>query len=115
MLDGHPDNALTVFPESGAIAFHQAGLAMAQHSLHDDTQSKSALGVLTTKLGDRWAYQIAEVHAWLGERDAAFEWLQRAYTQRDGGLIQVKYDRLLVSLRGDARYRALLRQMNLPP
>jgi TolB-like protein len=115
ILDGHPDNALTDFPESGAIAFHQAGLAMAQHSLHDDAQSKSALRVLTAKLGDRWAYQIAEVYAWLGERDAAFEWLQRAYTQHDGGLIQVKYDRLLVSLRGDARYRALLRQMNLPP
>ena len=115
LLDGHPDNALTVFPESGAIAFHQAGLAMAQHSLKDDAQSKSALGVLTTKLGDRWAYQIAEVYAWLGERDAAFEWLQRAYTQHDGGLIQVKYDRLLVSLRSDSRYPALLRQMNLPP
>jgi TolB-like protein/Flp pilus assembly protein TadD len=115
MLDGHPDNALTVFPESGAIAFHQAGLAMAQHSLKNDAQSTSALSVLTAKLGDRWAYQIAEVHAWLGERDAAFEWLQRAYTQHDGGLIQVKYDRLLVPLRGDARYRALLRQMNLPP
>ena len=114
LLDGHPDNALTVFPESGAIAFHQAGLAMAQHSLKSDAQSKNALGVLTAKLGDRWAYQIAEVYAWLGERDAAFEWLQRAYTQHDGGLIQVKYDRLLVSLRGDTRYRALLRQMNLP-
>jgi TolB-like protein/Flp pilus assembly protein TadD len=115
LLDGHPDNALTIFPESGAIAFHQAGLAMAQHSLKDDAQSKSALSVLTTKLGDRWAYQIAEVYAWLGERDAAFEWLQRAYTQHDGGLIQVKYDRLLVSLRSDSRYAALLRQMNLPP
>jgi TolB-like protein len=115
LLDGHPDHALTVFPESGAIAFHQAGLAMAQHSLKSDAQSKNALGVLTAKLGDRWAYQIAEVYAWLGERDAAFEWLQRAYTQHDGGLIQVKYDRLLVSLRGDTRYRALLRQMNLPP
>jgi TolB-like protein len=115
LLDGHPDDALTVFPESGAIAFHQAGLAMAQHSLKNDAQSKSALGVLTAKLGDQWAYQIAEVYAWLGERDAAFEWLQRAYTQHDGGLIQVKYDRLLVSLRSDSRYAALLRQMNLPP
>jgi TolB-like protein/lipoprotein NlpI len=115
LLDGHPDNALTVFPESGAIAFHQAGLAMAQHSLKNDAQSKSALSMLTAKLGDRWAYQIAEVYAWLGERDAAFEWLQRAFTQHDGGLIQVKYDRLLVPLRSDSRYPALLRQMNLPP
>jgi TolB-like protein/Tfp pilus assembly protein PilF len=115
MLDGHPDKAQAVFPEAGATAFHHAGLAMAQHSLKNEAQSQSALEVLTTKLGDRWAYQIAEVYAWRGEPTKAFEWLQRAYTQHDGGLIQVKYDRLLASLRSDARYPALLRQMNLPP
>jgi serine/threonine-protein kinase len=88
---------------------------MAQHSLGHAEQSRAALDALVAKLSERWAYQIAEVYAWRGERDQAFDWLQRAYTQHDGGLIQVKYDRLLASLHGDARYGALLRQMNLPP
>jgi TolB-like protein len=115
LLEGHAQNALTEFPESDATAFHQAGLAMAQHSLGHAAQSQNALDALIAKLSERWAYQIAEVYAWRGERDQAFDWLQRSYTQHDGGLIQIKYDRLLTSLRSDARYAALLRQMNLPP
>ena len=49
-----------------------------------------------------------------GEADKAFEWLERAYQQRDGGLSSIKYDALMVSLLGDPRYHALLRKMNLP-
>ena len=41
-------------------------------------------------------------------------WLDRAYAQHDGGLIEVKADKLLASLRADARYAAFLRKMNLP-
>jgi TolB-like protein/Tfp pilus assembly protein PilF len=115
LLKGHFAPALAAFPESEATAFHQAGVAMAQHSLGHAEQSRAALDALVAKLSERWAYQIAEVYAWRGERDQAFDWLQRAYTQHDGGLIQVKYDRLLTSLHSDARYGALLRQMNLPP
>jgi TolB-like protein/Flp pilus assembly protein TadD len=115
MLDGHVDVALTVFPKNDATAFRQAGLAMAEHSLKNPAKSKEALGVLTTKMGDQWAYQIAEVYAWRGESDDAFTWLKRAYSQHDGGLIQIKYDRLLTSVRSDPRYLAFLQQMHLPP
>ncbi|HEY0747809.1 MAG TPA: TIR domain-containing protein [Steroidobacteraceae bacterium] len=115
LLEGHADKALAAFPESNATAFHQAGVGMAQHSLHHAPQSQAALDALLATMTERWAYQIAEVYAWRGQLDQAFDWLQRAYTQRDGGLIQVKYDPLLKSLRSDARYQVLLRQMNLPP
>ena len=40
--------------------------------------------------------------------------LNRAYQQRDGGLTDTKVDPLLASLRGDPRYTALLRKLNLP-
>lgn len=42
------------------------------------------------------------------------ESLERAYKQRDGGLSSIKADPLLKSLRGDPRFNALLRKMNLP-
>ena len=44
----------------------------------------------------------------------AFEWLNRAYAQRDGGLVDIKVDPLLRSLHGDPRYAALLEEMRLP-
>ncbi len=44
----------------------------------------------------------------------AFEWLERAYKQRDGGLIEMKGDPLLRNLERDPRYAAFLKKMNLP-
>jgi hypothetical protein len=59
-------------------------------------------------------YQIAEIHAYRGEVDQAFEWLQRSYLQRDPGLNQLKLDPLLKNLRGDPHYSDLLKKMQLP-
>jgi hypothetical protein len=44
----------------------------------------------------------------------AFDWLDRAVVQRDPGLINIKTDPLLAGLRGDTRYKTVLRKMNLP-
>ena len=59
------------------------------------------------------AYQIAEVHAYRGEPDASFEWLERAYRQRDPGMTWIKVDPLLQNLRKDSRYQAFLVRMKL--
>ena len=52
------------------------------------------------------AYQIAEAHAFRGEADPAFEWLERAYEQRDGGVTEIKGYRCLRGLVGYPRYKA---------
>ena len=44
------------------------------------------------------AYQIAEVYAYRGEKDRAFEWLERARRQRDSGLIGLRIDPFLANL-----------------
>jgi hypothetical protein len=69
---------------------------------------------LIAKHDTDWAYQIAEVYAFRGESDKAFEWLERAYKQRDPGLTQIKNDPLLKILRHDPRYTDLLKKMYLP-
>ena len=60
------------------------------------------------------AYQIAEVYAFRGDSHTAFECLERAYAQRDGGLTGLKLSPLLTSLRGDPRYAGLVKKMRLP-
>jgi hypothetical protein len=60
------------------------------------------------------AFQIAEIYAYRGETDQAFERLERAYKQRDGGLSQMKGDPLLRSLERDPCYPAFLKKMKLP-
>lgn len=49
-----------------------------------------------------------------GEADKAFEWLERAYVQRDGAFPVMKGDPLLRNIEQDPRYNALLKKMKLP-
>jgi cell division inhibitor SulA len=60
------------------------------------------------------AYQIADAHAYRGEIDSAFEWLEHAYDNRDSGLTQLLLDPLLANLRDDPRWEPLLDKMGLP-
>ena len=62
----------------------------------------------------RWrAIDVARHNAVLGERDAAFQWLEEAFRVRDPQLVWLKVDPRFGSLRGDPRYRAMLRRVNL--
>ena len=58
--------------------------------------------------------QIAQAYAYRGEQTKALDWLDRAVVQRDPGIINIKTDPMFAGLRGDTRYKAVLRKMNLP-
>jgi len=87
---------------------------MAYYALGRKKESDAALNELITKYHAVYAYQIAEVYAFRNQPDEAFEWLDRAYAQCDGGLSGTKVDLLLKSLHNDPRYAALLKKLNLP-
>jgi len=67
-----------------------------------------------SKFADFHALPIAGNYAWRGDSDAAFVWLERAYTRRDSGLEAIKIDWRWTSLHSDPRYKALLRKLKLP-
>jgi serine/threonine-protein kinase len=60
------------------------------------------------------SYRIATVHAWSGDRDQAFAWLDRSVAQHESGVVIIKYDPLLRGIRDDPRYAALLDKLKLP-
>ena len=114
LMQGRPAEALPAFDRSNAI-FRLAGRAMARHATGQSRESETALNELIAKYAHSGAYQIAEVYAWRGEKDAAFSWLERARDQHDAGLTLLKLDGLMRPLHGDPRYADLLRGLNLPP
>ena len=63
---------------------------------------------------DRGAYFVARTYAYRGDSDLAFEWLDRAFKQRDAALIEIMGDPLFKNLANDPRFKAFLRKMNLP-
>jgi eukaryotic-like serine/threonine-protein kinase len=58
-------------------------------------------------------YFTAVKYAGLGDRDRAFEALERAYQERDTWLVHLKVDPMLDTLRSDPRYVNLLSRINL--
>ena len=57
----------------------------------------------------------AVIYTGLGERDAAFEWLQKAYEERDIGLVHLylKSNPIWDSIRSDPRFTEMLKRMRL--
>ena len=114
LLEGRPAEALAVSQRPTTELFRLVGAALAQHDLGHGKESQQLLDEMIAKYAEGGAYQIAEVYAWRGEKDHAFEWLERARAQHDGGLIYLKVDPALRALRGDSRWRPLLKAVNLP-
>jgi Tfp pilus assembly protein PilF len=92
----------------------QDGLVLVYYAQGKKKQADSAFAVYIKENQDGSAFQIAEIYGYLGETDKAFEWLERAYIQRDGGLADVKLDPLLKSIRKDPRYKEFMKKMKLP-
>jgi hypothetical protein len=95
------------------VAFRLYALAIIHHGLGHRAESDAALDELIEQYGDDSACQIAEVHGARGETDQAFQWLERAYAQRDSGLLGLEANPRFRSLHGDERWRAFLKKMGL--
>jgi Flp pilus assembly protein TadD len=95
-------------PEEWARLF---AVAIAHHERGDRSSSDAAFRDLIEKHAADSSKQIAEVYALRGEFDAAFEWLERSYAQRDGALCEIKTSLYLRLLHGDPRWDAFVRKM----
>ncbi len=94
--------------------FRPFELALAQYVGGGRRASDAALNDLIANSRDSLAYQVAEVYAIRHEIDKAFEWLQIAFDNHDGGMPSLLVDPLLRELRNDPRYKTLVAKMNFP-
>ena len=114
-IQGRPQDALA---ESEQIRigshFRLQLYAITYHALGREKESDAALQELITKYNTIDAVQIAEIYAFRKQLDEAFEWLDRAYAERDSGLNETKVTPLLKNLHNDPRYAAFLKKINMP-
>jgi eukaryotic-like serine/threonine-protein kinase len=59
-------------------------------------------------------FDVALVHIGLGDKDRAFEWLDKAYGERSTWLITLRVDPIFDTLRSDPRFASLVRRIGLP-
>lgn len=106
--------ALAEFTKIPAGSERTVGEALAYSALGRKTEADAALQKLINDYHEQAAYQIAEVYAFRGETDRAFQWLEVARSHTDAGLAAIKGDPLLKNLYKDSRYTAFLQKMGLP-
>ncbi len=113
MAQTKPDAALQEFLQEPSEEFRLFGLVEAYHALGRKAESEAALASVIKKYRDKWPYSIAGLHAFRGEPDEAFEWLNRAYAKRDPQLAWMKVEPDLKNLRSDPRWLPFLKKMRL--
>jgi serine/threonine protein kinase/TolB-like protein/Tfp pilus assembly protein PilF len=107
------EKALVISPDN-TLALANLGYAYAVTGRR--TEAQKMLDHLNALSKQKYvpALYIARIYASLGERDKAFEWLEKAYEERSlTG--EIRANALYDPLRSDPRWADLLRRMNLQP
>ena len=91
------------------------GLAVTLARMGDTAHARASLQQLLATPGivNRTPEGIAQIYASLGDRDRAFEWLDRAYRVRRNSILESAFSPAYDSLRSDPRFQALQRKLGL--
>jgi TolB-like protein/DNA-binding winged helix-turn-helix (wHTH) protein len=114
LMQGRPQDALREVERVHYAPLRAFLYALTYHALGREKESDAALRELKMKYHASNAFEIAAIYAFRNQPDEAFEWLDRAYAQRDPSMMSTKVQPLLNSLHDDPRFAALLKKLNLP-
>jgi serine/threonine protein kinase/Tfp pilus assembly protein PilF len=116
---GMTDDAATAFKEAlthsenDALAFAGLGHVAARRGREDE--ARAVLEELNQRARVRYISPVAQAGlcVTLGDVDAAFDWLEKAYLDRRGWLVYLKIEPILDDLRPDPRFQRLVERMRL--
>jgi TolB-like protein len=113
LLMGRFQDALAVAEKEQDAIWRSLLTVFALYSLDRIEESDAELQAFIENHQDFWAYQIAEVYAWRNDADAAFKWLESAFSYRDPGLSNLLSDLALSNLHHDVRWEPFLAKVGL--
>ena len=92
-----------------------AALGQAYAVSHQEAEARKILDELKSRSQQTYVQPmwIAVIHIALGEKDQAFDWMQKAYDDRSTWLVYLKVDPFFDPVRNDPRFTDLLRRVNL--
>jgi TolB-like protein/Tfp pilus assembly protein PilF len=114
ILRGDGETALREAQMEPDSTYRRFVLALAHYARGDRAAADAVLTELIAQDRNVAAYQIAQVYAWRGETEKAFEWLQIAFDNHDTGMLSLLIDPLFRGLHDDARFNSLLVKTGLP-
>ncbi len=111
---GNAEAALAAAQQELPGPWQDAAFAFARQIGGDRSAADAALRTLIEQDAGRMRYQIAEVYALRSEAKATFEWLDRAWSDRDPGITNLLFDPFILRYKGDPRFAAFCRKVGLP-
>jgi len=112
LVEGNPEAALAELQQETPVSPKE--LALVNHALKRHGESDAALARFVSERASIAPMSIAQICAFRGQIEEAFEWLERAIAQKEVNTAYIKGDPLLSPLVADPRYASCLRTMNLP-
>jgi len=112
LLLGQPEKALAAAQSDPDKSSRLSILPCVYWKLGRKAESSAALKELEADAA-KSAYNIAGMYTCRGDKDRAFEWLERACRERQSGPSNTKFDPFLLDLHSDSRFRPLLVKLNL--
>jgi TolB-like protein/Tfp pilus assembly protein PilF len=113
LAKGDAPAALATFEAEPSAAWRSFGLPLAYFAARRTDDANKALAELVRDSAGS-EMQVAETYGYFGDANAAFKWLDAAVTQKDPGILWLRFNPLLGGIEKDPRYRALLRRLGLP-
>jgi TolB-like protein/Flp pilus assembly protein TadD len=119
VLERHFDEGLALIRRAVTLSGHNAmilaGLGWSYATAGEKGQAHVVLDELRERAKVQYIrpYFFAKIYSALGEKDTAFEWLDRACQDHDMSLVHVLNDESLVNLHGDPRFIQILRKVGL--
>ena len=95
--------------------FRQIGLAMTYYAQGDAALSTELLHELIGSYGGKVAYYVAQIMAFRGDLDGAFEWLEKARLANDRELSAIINEPLFANLHIDPRWQPFLESIGKSP
>jgi len=111
---GHPEKAISYIEKDTDPFWVLYRKAMAVYGMGNKEEADRLLKQLVEDWGhDSWP-NIAHVYAYRHEKDEAFKWLDKAYENRDGSLLEILNYPEFENLWGDPRWNAFIDKLGLP-
>jgi adenylate cyclase len=113
LRQGRAEDALVEVEKEPEAFWRSLLRAVILHTLGRKADADAELASYVRDYHAFGAYQIAEIYAWRNQPDEAFEWLEKAYQQRDPGIGALLNDTAISNLYRDPRWEPLLQKVGL--
>ncbi len=114
LLRGKPAAALQEAQLEPPGFWQDYALTVAAQGESDRAVADAALQKFIAKDAGNGPFQVAAVYGLRKEPDRMFEWLDRAYSERDSGLTQLLVTPFLLKYQSDPRFTSLCQKLKVP-